>query len=62
MVDFQELWERTQERLNALLEQSKEWPDIAKDYFRDLSRMEIYGWAGFGVGFIIFIVGFVIWL
>lgn len=62
MVDFQELWEQVQEKLNDLIEQSKEWPDIAREYFTNLSRMELYVWAGFGLGFVLFIVGFFVWL
>ncbi len=60
-MDFQELWEQVQERFEALLEQSRDWPDLVKDYFTSLSRLEQYGWAGFAAGFLLFIAGFIIW-
>lgn len=54
-MDFNALWQDIQDR-------AKRYYAIAIEYFQGLDRMEMYAWGVFGLGFLLFLVGFIIWL
>lgn len=50
-MDVQQLLDQLNDALNR-------WWQETVAYFSDLSRMEEYGWIAFGVGFLLFVLGF----
>lgn len=52
-MDFQALNQQVNDTVNA-------WIAAAQEYFTHLSQLEIYGWAGLGLGFVLLVVGFIL--
>ena len=57
-----DIWEGIVEWVQDSIESARDFPPKAKDYFSALSQMEYYGWGVFALGFVLFIVGVIVWL